>query len=250
MYKLLWKILFAVAVGIMPVALAAQVAPNDDEIFEQTIDHDSPYYYPSLMLRYNAGDTTLTQKDYHYLYYGYALTDDYHPLAAIPAEDMVLMAFEKAHNDPSPENMRDVVRYSAEVMRSDPFSPANLNFMVYAYGALGDTLNERINHDRLRKIVSVITASGTGLTEKSPMHILRFSHANDILGTLGLSVKKRLVVSRTTEYITVTNEEGRQSGKGYYFDYSRIYRDMPEQIPQPEKRWKINEYPIGGYRKK
>ena len=160
-----------------------------------------------------------------------------------------LKAFEKAHGDPSEENMRDIIRYAEEVMRSDPFSPTNLNFLAYAYGAVGDTLNERINYDRLNKVLAAISASGTGLTEKSPMHVLRFSHASDVLGTLGLSVAKRLVVSRTTEYITVANENGRQLSKGYYFDYSRVYWGNPEDAPQKERRWKINDYPIGGYDK-
>ena len=70
-------------------ALSGQVAPDNDDIFEQTINNESPYYYPALMLRYNSGDTTLTEKDYYYLYYGYAFSDDYHPLAPIPAEDKV-----------------------------------------------------------------------------------------------------------------------------------------------------------------
>ena len=144
-------------------ALSGQVAPDNDDIFEQTINNESPYYYPALMLRYNSGDTTLTEKDYYYLYYGYAFSDDYHPLAPIPAEDKVLMAFETAHGDPSEENMRDIIRYAEEVMRSDPFSPTNLNFLAYAYGAVGDTLNERINYDRLNKVLAAISASGDGV---------------------------------------------------------------------------------------
>ena len=34
-------------------ALSGQVAPDNDDIFEQTINNESPYYYPALMLRYN-----------------------------------------------------------------------------------------------------------------------------------------------------------------------------------------------------
>ena len=47
------------------------------------------------------------------------------------------MAFEKAHGDPSEENMRDIIRYAEEVMRPDPFSPTNLNILAHAYGAVG-----------------------------------------------------------------------------------------------------------------
>ena len=71
-----------------------------------------------------------------------------------------------------------------------------------------------------------------------------------LTGTLGLTITKRLVVSRTTEYITVANEKGRQLGKGYYFDYSRVFWGNQDNIPQPEHHWKINDYPVGGYKKK
>ncbi len=165
MRKLL-TILLAALLGT-PVVLG-QVAPDNDDIFEQTLNHESPYYYPSLMLRYRSGDTTLTERDYYYLYYGYAFSDDYRPLMPISAEDRVLMAFEKAHGDPSYDNMRDIVRYAEEVMRFDPFSPTNLNFLAYAYGAMGDTLNERINYDRLTKVLAVIGDSGRGSPRSRP----------------------------------------------------------------------------------
>ena len=57
-------------------ALAAAKVPEEDNIIDRTMDSESPYYYPALMLRYNAGDATLTDEDYHYLYYGYAYQDD------------------------------------------------------------------------------------------------------------------------------------------------------------------------------
>ena len=53
-------------------ALAAAKVPVEEDIVAKTSDPDSPFYYTSLMMRYNAGDETLTDEDYHYLYYGYA----------------------------------------------------------------------------------------------------------------------------------------------------------------------------------
>ena len=50
-------------------ALAAAKVPVEEDIVAKTSDPDSPFYYTSLMMRYNAGDETLTDEDYHYLYY-------------------------------------------------------------------------------------------------------------------------------------------------------------------------------------
>ena len=151
------------AVGVCLGAAQAQQAPDDEDIFARTLDEASPYYYPSLMMRYRAGDTTLTATDYYYLYYGYAFSENYRPLRPIKAEDDMLAVLERINQDSIRyEDMEAVIRCADEVMRSDPFSPRNLNFLVYAYGTIGDTLNERINYDRLTKVLATISASGTG----------------------------------------------------------------------------------------
>lgn len=244
-------ILSLFAFGVLTPCIAdAQRVPDDKEIFEQIINSDSPYYYPSLMIRYNTGDTTLTADDYYYLYYGFPFSDNYRPLRPISSEDKVLDIFARSQDSPTYDDMMDIIRYATETMKADPFGPRNLNFLVYAYGAVGDTVNERINYDRMTKVLETIEASGSGRTEKSPMYIIRLSHATDVLASYSLSIVKRLVVSRTTEYVTVEDAEGKQLPKGYYFDFSRVYKDNEEDAPQPERRWKINDYPIGGYKKK
>lgn len=235
--------LFLLFCLVAPLSASAQLmVPNNDEIFARTMDPDSPFNFASLMMRYNAGDTTLTLEDYHYLYYGFAFTDMYRPLASIPAEDKILMVLEESEV-PGYDGMLEIIRQGREVMKADPFSPKNLNFLVFAYGAIGDTVNERINHDRMTKVLAVIGASGTGETERSPMHILRFSHAADFLGSRGLVMANRRVVSRTTEYISLARRDGRI--RGYFFDFSRIFWNDPGEAPVRERRWKINDWPPG-----
>lgn len=43
-------------------ALAAAKVPVEEDIVAKTSDPDSPFYYTSLMMRYNAGDETLTTR--------------------------------------------------------------------------------------------------------------------------------------------------------------------------------------------
>ena len=72
-------------------ALAAAKVPDEEDIQNKTMDAESPFYYPSLMMRYNAGDETLTDEDYHYLYYGYAYQESYKPLDSNPDLDKLLL---------------------------------------------------------------------------------------------------------------------------------------------------------------
>ena len=219
----------------------AQV-PDDEEIRIRTTEVGSPYYYPALMQRYMAGDTTLTQTDYYYLYYGYVFTDGYRPLEPIPAEDRILVVFDESGGEPDYAGMVEIIGYAQEVMKQDPFSPKNLNYLVYAYGAIGDTINERINYDRMTKVIRAIESSGTGYRESSPMHVLRFDHATDVLGARGLTVASRKVVSRTTEYVNLQKREG--GPRGYYFDFSRIYRNRQDSIPSRPRTWQFNNLPV------
>ena len=87
MYKYFASVVLAAMLSLSAVVTQAQTAPDNKDIFEQTLNSESPYYYPTLMMRYLAEDTTLSEKDYYYLYYGYAYSDQYSPLAPIPSED-------------------------------------------------------------------------------------------------------------------------------------------------------------------
>lgn len=202
-----------------------QKAPDNDNILKEIISNSSRYYYPGLMTRYMAGDTTLTVDDYHYLYYGYAYQDSYKPLESIPAADNIMAIFDKT---PEPDSVQAcaIIRSALEVMKADPFSPKNINFLTYAYGILGDTVNERINADRLKKVLATIENSGSGIREDSPRHVLWFSHTNDFLASKGLQPLKRTVVSRTVEYVPLM--ERVDNVKGYYFDFGRVYWRKPE----------------------
>ena len=121
----------------------------------------------------------------------------------------------------------------------DPFSPQILNVLAYAYGALGDKVREKAFYERLNGVLDVIATSGDGLKEKTPMHITMFSHALDYIASKGWTYGKSRVISRTVEYVPF--EVARNKVKGYYFDYSRIYWNKPENYTfKRERTWQFN----------
>lgn len=242
---LITAIALSVAV-LFPIKAAAQGVPDNDRIKAYTTDPDSPFFYDNLLMRYKAGDATLTPEEYHYLYYGYAFRDEYDPLVPIPAEANILAVFDRAE-EPDYSGMSEILQNAMEVMRYDPFSPSNLNFLIYAYGAIGDTVNERINYERFVNIIRVIEASGDGLREKTPMHIIRFSHATDFLASRGLAAAKSIVISKSVEFVELTQKDG--DNRGYFFDYGRVYWKKPSREPEEEKRtWQFNNLPPKEYK--
>ncbi len=217
----------------------AQKAPDNDSLYRAIADGDSPYYYPNLYGRYMAGDTTLTLDDYRHLYYGFAWDENYRPLQSTKETDWILEAF-SANREPDSLQCLQIMEHAGKVMLRDPFSPSNLNFMAYACHRIGDYEWERVNADRLEKVLAAIGATGTGLKEDSPWHIIMFSHAIDYLAAQGIEARKPVVVSRAVEYVPYMAENGRN--KGYYFDYSRIYWKRPEVLPERPRSdgWQIN----------
>ena len=93
-------------------------------ILDRTMDAQSAFYYPALMMRYNAGDETLTDEDYHYLYYGYAYRDEYKPLAVNPDLDKMLMLASGIDPDkPDRATLETMVSVGNDALKRDPFSP-------------------------------------------------------------------------------------------------------------------------------
>ncbi len=92
-------------------------------------------------------------------------------------------------------------------------------------------------------MLGVIGASGDGLKEKSPIHIIRFSHGADYLAAQGLVVAKRIAISRDVEFIELTEKDGKN--RGYFFDYGRVYSRRPSQLPEkPKREWQIDGIPV------
>ena len=214
--------------------------PDEDEIVDRIMDSESEYYYPNLMMRYRNGETSLSDEAYHYLYYGFAYDENYRPLDPNPALDRFFGLMERLNVDtPDKELLQTLIVTGEEVMLRDPFSPKVLNVMAYAYGALGDSLKEKVYYNHLTNIIATIESSGEGTSEKSPRHVLMFSHARDVLASHGLEFRTSKLMSRNVEYIPLEKPEGKI--KGYYFDYSRIYRQKPENTEYHRPRmWQFN----------
>ena len=216
------------------------VVPIEEDILAKTLDTTSPYYYTNLMLKYNLGKEPLTEMEYYYLYYGYTYQEAYNPFAKNSALDaMLAIMAEIDPEQPSVWHLENIVERGAEAMEVDPFNPKMLNMLAYAYGALGDERRERLYFDHLNGILRAIELSGTGLKEGEAWHVLMFSHAYDMVASKGYSYGEARIISRTTEFIPLLRK---QDGiKGFYIDYSRVYRNKPDDVTfQRDRTWQFN----------
>lgn len=236
------KLLFLLLV--LP-ALATAKVPDEEDIINNILNAESPYYYTSLMMRYNnAADSTLTDNDYHYLYYGYAYDENYKPLETNPDLDKLLMLAARLDIDnPSVETLEAMIGFGNDALKRDPFSPKVLNLMAYAYGALENEAMEKMYYAHMNGVIRTIQQSGDALTQNTPRHIIMFDHALDVLSFEGLPYGKSRVVSRTVEFVELAADyvvDGKKR-KGMYFNYERIYRNKPEGYTfKRDRTWQFN----------
>lgn len=237
--------LMAVLAAAMAVSggnLSAQRVPDEEDILAKIMDSESPFYYPAMMIRFMAGDLTLTEDHYFYLYYGFAYDDAYDPRAELPGENRILEIFAKTET-PDREQAQTILDAARENMQVDPFNPGNINMMTFAYGTLNDTINEIISADRFAKILAAIKSSGTGQRENSPWHVLRFTHANDVVASMGFTIESRQVRTRTVEYIRL--QRNPDNVRGLFFDFGRVYWVPSDgEAVRRTSRWKLNDIPL------
>ena len=215
--------------------------PDEDDIMVQTFSSSSPYYYTNLMLKYRSGLEKLTADEYYYLYYGYAYQEVYRPFATNRALDEMLMIMSGIDTEqPLVSQLEALIERGVESLEMDPFNPKVLNMLAFAYGALGDSVREQLYFDHLNGVLTAIESTGTGLKEASPWHILMFSHAYDLLASKGYAYSQSKIISRTVEYVPLTKRT-KDRVRGFYFDYSRVFRNKPDDVVlKRDRTWQIN----------
>ena len=234
------RILLTLLVAVLSVAAVSAQTPDNDDIYAKIADSRSPYYYPNLKMRYDQWVEPMSAEELHYLYYGYAFQSEYKPLDNNPYLMRVLEIMAKvAIEEPAVSDLDELVMTAMQSYERDPFSPQMLNILAYAYGALGDKVREKAFYERLNGVLEVIASSGDGLKEKSAMHITMFSHALDYIASKGWTYGNSRVISRTVEYVPF--EVARNKVKGYYFDFSRVYWNKPENYTfKRDRTWQFN----------
>ena len=229
--------------AVLVPALGFAKIPDDEDILRKIMDSSSPFYYTNLMMRYENLEK-LSEEEYHYLYYGYAYHENYKPTATNKAvEDLYASMIGLNADRPDSKQIEYIISVCNEAMMVDPFSPTVLNMLVFAYGSRGDKVREEAYFYHLQGILETIKSSGDGRTEKYPMHIIMFSHAVDVVSSMGVSAKRPEIISRSVEYIPLEEPRRVPDGKirGFYFNYSRIYRNKPEDVTFKKKRtWQFN----------
>ena len=191
--------------------------PNYKNIEKETTTETSALYYPKLLARYSNFDTSLTQSEFQYLYYG-ALYNPSHNVfgsADLKAIRKRLLSQKQLED----KQLDTLLQVEKKIVAGDPFSMKDLNIIENIYLRKGYKDSASLIDFQLNSIIKTILSTGDGKSKKSGYHITVISHEYDILNVLGFKPKGQSLVGNCDVLHVEENDKG---VKDVYFDATKI----------------------------
>lgn len=184
-YILSFILAFLISIGS---GLAQNIGSiNFSKIKLEIEDPTSEYYYPALLRRIWADDTTLTTYHYKRLYYGSVFQDYYHPYGASDAKK----EFSQIYAD---KKYSEAIVKGKEVLRENPVDIEVTLKMIYSYLELKDTVSAKIYGHKYFGFLDVIYSSGDGRTAQTAFVVISVDDEYRIVGDLGLDVIAQMLI--------------------------------------------------------
>lgn len=204
-------------------ARAALGKPDLEAIRTASIDEHSQYYYPTLMRKFLRNDTSMTNVEYQYFYYGTLFQEDFDPYRkpVNPQQlEEITPLFSKKEITRS-ERER-ILEYALTAIDDDPVNLRQINNRIFAYEQKGDVNLARIWQNKLNHLLLVIAASGTGDSHEGAWIVVSPQHEYDFLNLKGITATGHRFEEPHYDFIEVE-----QSGKGpagYYFNVEELLK--------------------------
>lgn len=189
--------------------------PNYKKIEKKISKKGSEFYYPTLMDRFLASDTTLTIEQKRCLYYGFIYQSSYSPYINSDYFDSIGVVLEKEELVVS--DYEKIIVFSDSVLKENPFDLKTLNYVLYCYDYLENSEMVEKTLVKFKTIIDAIYSSGTGESLKKPYYVIFVSHEYVIINILGYKAKGQSLIG-TCDYLEVA--KNKDNVKGVYFDVS------------------------------
>lgn len=190
-------------------------APNYKQIKKAVETKSSEFYYPELLRRFQAADTTLSLEQVRHFYYGAATKPDYNPYQ-----------FSLLHELNEALGKEDLEEAASIIDKQLSDDPTNLQFYEHKmmlktkqYGR--DSKEADDAFFQVFMLSSAILSSGDGLSKESAIHVISIGDEYAILNLYGLSLKMQsLIVEEGQKYDKMDLESNKYGWESLYFNIS------------------------------
>lgn len=206
----------------------ASNAPNYKQIKKEVETKSSEFYYPELLRRFQAADTTLTAEQNYYFYYGTATRPEFNPYQS----DHVAYAMlkETLKGDTLTEkNWQQAAEIVEKYLDEDP---TNLGFHIYkqnVYSELYGEESEEAYHAYIQAVMlfSAIASTGDGKSQETAFHVICVSDEYALMRMFGFSPKSQaLLEKKGRSYDRMELEENEYGLEAMYFDITVSFEAM------------------------
>ncbi|MFN8307159.1 MAG: DUF4919 domain-containing protein [Ferruginibacter sp.] len=213
-------ILAAVLLLSCLIGLAQFEKPDFDKIEKEIRDKNSPYYYPELLKRYTANDTTLSVTEYRYLYYGYSFQEKYSPYGSPAVADALSKAIAANETDKA-------IELEKAALAEYPFNIRNLYMLRKLLDKKGDTSQADIYDKKMISVAKAILSTGDGLSDSTAMYVISVSHEYDIIFLLGYkSSGQALFSGKYGSMDRMSLQKNDDDVQYLYFNVDRLFASM------------------------
>ncbi len=199
-----------------------QLYPPDYKKIKKNISNkESHLYYPKLLERYWAGDSTMTDEECQHLYYGFTLQDNYHPYSV---EDKELNEYLKSKPGLNDSECQEAIVLAKKVLKENPFNVGAINALIYCYEQLDSMALVNKGDQQLRIIAVAIIKSGNGKSAKEAFHVIEVSHEYYLLSLFELFPEgQSLVAEKRSHFDIIQVSENKYGLKEIYFNIDAFY---------------------------
>lgn len=222
---------FLILITVLGVSLptfSQQIFDLDmEDVKSKTTDSLSYLYHPYLLERFMSFDTTLTNEDYKYLYYGYVYTDMYNPYGIHEEED----EFYDLYYDKEYER---AIEIGNKMFIQDPVNTKVLFKMLVCHHQQGNS--ELANNYAMLYygLLTVIYFSGDGISEETAFKVINVSDEYEILSELGLQSAGQALIGNcdrlSIDQESQEVEKDQKKIKELYFDVSLPFEYLNKQF--------------------
>ena len=188
------------------------LSPDFDYLKKVVDDPGSVFYYPTLLKRFIAADTTMSIEELHCLYYGSVLQEGYNPYGSGEKEDVdkVLEILNK--ENPSKKELKKALKYLNKAIDKSPLDLDLYNYRHYVDVLLYGQESAQADADAFHfvALISAILYSGDGKDYSTAFYVISPSHEYAFLGYNGLSFKGQILKNnggKSYDVLEITENE-------------------------------------------
>ena len=221
------------------VSMAQQVSRVDfDQVKQNITDSTSEFYYPRLLERIWANDTSISHGAYKHLYYGNVFQEYYHPYGSSHSK--------KEFNDLyAAGDYQQTIDKGLVVLRENPVDIEVILKILLSCLEIGDKATARIYAVHYFGFLDVIYSSGDGESLETAYVVISVDDEYRIVGDLELSVKQQVLIDDCDLLVFVKRGQRkirRKKIKQLYFNVrmpllslSSSFEDVDLPEPDPDE---------------